>query len=97
MVKRRGDGKVKTGVLYLIGILWMISYFVGLSLSFVGPNVYGFDYILQSIVFVVLFVSGYEAFINLIDLFIERKKVQKIWFIISLFMFISSFILSNIL
>ncbi|MBQ1710074.1 MAG: hypothetical protein II032_03060 [Treponema sp.] len=43
MVKIRGDGKVKTGLLYLIGILWMISYFVGLSLAFVGPNVYDFD------------------------------------------------------
>lgn len=97
MVKRRGDGKVKTGLLYLIGILWMISYFVGLSLASVGPNVYDFDYILHSIGFVVLFVSGYEAFINLIDLLIERKKAQKIWFIICLLMFISSFILPNIL
>lgn len=97
MVKRRGDGKVKTGLLYLIGILWMISYFVGLSLASVGPNVYDFYYILHSIDFVVLFFSGYEAFINLIDLLIERKKAQKIWFIICLLMFISSFILPNIL
>jgi hypothetical protein len=97
MVKRRGDGKVKTGLLYFIGILWMISYFVGLSLVFVGPNVYDFDYILHSIGFVVFFVSGYETIINLIDLLIERKKTQKIWFIICLLMFISSLILSNIL
>ncbi len=96
MVKRR-DGKVKTGLLYLIGILWMISYFVGLSLAFVGPNVYDFVYILHSINFVVFFFSGYEAVINLIDLLIERKKTQKIWFIICLLMFISSLILSNIL
>ncbi len=96
MVKRR-DGKVKTGLLYLIGILWMISYFVGLSLAFVGPNVYDFDYILHSINFVVFFFSGYEAVINLIDLLIERKKNQKIWFIICLLMFISSPILSIIL
>ena len=97
MVKRRGDGKVKTGLLYLIGILWMISYFVGLSLASVGPNVYDFNYILYSINFVVFFFSGYEAIINLIDLFIERKKTQKIWFVICLLMFISSLILSNIL
>lgn len=97
MVKRRGDGKVKTGLLYLIGIFWMISYFVGLSLAFVGPNVYDFGYILHSVDFVVLFVSGYEAVINLIDLLIERNKAQKIWFIICLLMFISSFILSIIL
>ncbi len=93
-VKQRGSSKGKTVLLYLIGIFWMIFNIGGLVLVFTGSGVYDFYYLLYAFITVLVFASGYEAVINFVDFLIERKKVQKIWCILSLLICIAGFILS---
>ncbi len=96
-VRQEKFGRGKTILLNLLGLFWLFLNLCSLILMFVGPyNINDYYYVLAACSMVFLFASGYEAVLNIVDYFIERKKSQKIWANLSLLIFIAVFVLVQI-